>query len=184
MIGYKVAAADNNRVIITLEIPADAKTNLYRSNIVDPQTAKYRTNKAIILKIEGNRGKEYLSASSIFSGDVKIRYNVGEVVETNFDRNIDKVCSTGIHFFLDKDVARNYGLEKIENGIIISYHDNGSIEKEESYLNGELYRKNLYWYMDINLNGICYSWNKMVTNWEMTRNKMGKLPKIFQAWDK
>ena len=184
MIGYKVAKTDDKRVIITLEIPADAKTNLHRSNIVDSEKAKYRSNKVKVLKIEDNRRKEYMTAVSICINDRKIEYVVGEVIETKFDNNIDNVCSSGIHFFLDKEVAKNYMLEKIENGVLISYHDNGSVEKEESYLNGDLFRLTRYWYMDNNQNGICYTWNKTETKWDILRYKMGKLPEIFRAWNK
>jgi hypothetical protein len=40
MLGYKIAKSFGKRVVITLEIPEDAITNVKRTNIVHAETAK------------------------------------------------------------------------------------------------------------------------------------------------
>jgi hypothetical protein len=106
MLGYKIARHGAKRVLITLEIPEDAKTNLYRPSIVNKETAKYRTNKAKVLKIEDADGKSYDTATTSIYNKKKLTYRVGEVVEEPaFDPMLEVVCTEGIHFFLDKHVA-------------------------------------------------------------------------------
>jgi hypothetical protein len=59
MIGYKIAKNGDRRVIVTLEIPADALTNMGRSTVAVRETATYRVNKVIVLKIEDSEGNCY-----------------------------------------------------------------------------------------------------------------------------
>jgi len=127
MIGYKIAQVHNlsyksgglndqdiRRVLVTLEIPDDAKTNLHRKDIVDSTKAKYRCNKAKVLKIEDNEGTEYQEATTLCYSDKKLKYVVGEEVEEkNYNTDIEVVCGEGIHFFLDKEVALLFGLDDL-----------------------------------------------------------------------
>ncbi len=136
MIGYKVAKCGEKRAIVTLEIPEDAITNMNRSTIAVRQTAKYRANKVKVISIEDKEGNTYKIARSCFF-DRDILYEVHKmVVCEDFDMTLENVCSSGIHFFLDRKVAEQYELEKIENGTLTSYHDNGGKFIEQSYVNG------------------------------------------------
>jgi antitoxin component YwqK of YwqJK toxin-antitoxin module len=129
MIGYKVAKnGGDTRVVITLEIPEDALTNMERSTIRVKDTAKYRTNKAIVVKIEDQKGNKYTSAKSFVHKDKSLTYTLGEtLIIEDYDSDIEKVCSSGIHFFLNKHVAEVYELNKndIENGLYQLWYDNG-----------------------------------------------------------
>ena len=64
MLGYKIAEHGNVRVLVTLEIPDDALTNMNRYDIFDAMKAKYRTNKAKVLDIEDEQGTKYTHANS------------------------------------------------------------------------------------------------------------------------
>ena len=154
MIGYKIAKAGETRVVITLEIPDDAVTNMSRKSIVNVDTAKYRTNKAKVLKIEDENGKEYDSAKS-FSYDKKSLNYVSNktIVVDDYDMNLDEVCSSRIHFFLTRRCAELYGLKKIQNGLYQSWYENGQKYMECTYLNGERH-------------GLFQCWHKNGNKWD------------------
>jgi antitoxin component YwqK of YwqJK toxin-antitoxin module len=138
MIGYKLAKNNGKRVIITLSIPEDAITNINRKNIVDKNTAKHRTDKATVLKIEDSHGNEYTEAKSSFYGS-GLEYKLNEtLIIEDYDTNLETVCSTGIHFFLERRVAELYNLDVIENGLYQSWYDNGQKQTECNFVNGKL----------------------------------------------
>jgi antitoxin component YwqK of YwqJK toxin-antitoxin module len=147
MLGYKVAKSLDKRVVITLEIPEDAITNMKRSNIVKAETAKYRTMKAKVIKIEDSDGKTYNEAVSFNYSKNTLTYKLDEeLVCHDFDMNLEDVCSKGIHFFLSKSLAETYGLDSIENGVLISYWQNGVKTNEENFVNGVKHGMILSWY--------------------------------------
>ena len=126
MIGYKAAFNENTRVVITLEIPDDALTNINRTSVVVKEKAKHRANKVKVLKIEDKQGKEYKTAETGFFREKILVYRVGETLEEpTYDTDIEQVCSRGIHFFLDKTVAEQYEILEIENGLLESFYDTG-----------------------------------------------------------
>lgn len=82
--------------IVKLLIPEDAK----RSSAT---TYKCRASKAICLEIEG--GLTEISSDR----DSEFIYRVGETVEvSDFDENRWNECSTGIHFFISREMAKQY----------------------------------------------------------------------------
>ncbi len=91
------------KVIVKLEIPADAK----RSSAT---TRKCRASKAKVLDITSIDGKtHYKIAGSCWADHFK--YKVGETVEpTNgkFDTNRWNECAIGIHHFITREEAVNY----------------------------------------------------------------------------
>ena len=98
-IGYKKA----RRHIVKLEILADAK----RSSAT---TRKCRCSAAKVLSITTLDGKDD-GTQFISSGrDSNFVYRVGEIVRVDdFDENRWNECSTGIHFFITRDEAVEYG---------------------------------------------------------------------------
>ena len=96
-IGYKKASG----CLIELLILEDAK----RSSAT---TAKCRCNKAKVLDIENiETGKKVNEINSNY--DINFIYKVGEIIHVdNFDNNRWNECSTGIHFFVNKENAINY----------------------------------------------------------------------------
>lgn len=101
-IGYKKAIGG---VIIELEIPGDAKRSSANGR-------KCRCNKAYVRAIykRNNIGEwtEITEARSKF--DPNFVYKVGEMVKVdNFDENRWNECAPGIHFFISKQEAIDYG---------------------------------------------------------------------------
>lgn len=98
-IAYKIA----QNKIVKLRIPSDAK----RSNAT---TNKCRGSKAEVLAIENLDGTpaEVTEVSSDFDDD--FIYRIGETVSVpDFDEDRWNECSSGIHFFLSREEAANYG---------------------------------------------------------------------------
>ena len=97
-IGYKKAAGK----IVVLEIAADSR----RSSAT---TRKCRCSKAKVLRIEEINGSVSDVNSVPSNRDRNFIYEVGETVEVkDFDDNRWNECSTGIHFFINKEAARRY----------------------------------------------------------------------------
>lgn len=96
-IGYKKA----NEHLIKLLILEDSK----RSSAT---TLKCRCDKAKVLSITNIKtGKEISEIASDY--DKNFIYKVGKIVEVkDFDDNRWNECSTGIHFFINKESAINY----------------------------------------------------------------------------
>ena len=96
-IGYKKAG----EYIVELLILEDAK----RSSAT---TAKCRCSKAKVLNIEDIKtGLKVIEASSNYNPE--FIYRVGEIITVDdFDENRWNECSTGIHFFMNRENAINY----------------------------------------------------------------------------
>ena len=96
-IGYKKA----NRYLIKLLIPENAK----RSSAT---TLKCRCSEARVLDIEDIKtGLKVQAVNSSY--DYQFIYRVGEIVTVeDFDEDRWNECSTGIHFFMNKENAINY----------------------------------------------------------------------------
>ena len=147
IIGYKIAKAGEIRVVVTLEIPEDAITNMKRKDIVDINYAKHRTNKAKVVKIQDENGNQYYSAVSFGYDKKTLNYKLNDTIVINdYDMNLENVCSTGIHFFLTRRGAELYGLEHIENGLLEKWYDNGQKFEERTYVNGRCYGLGHRWH--------------------------------------
>ena len=97
-IGYKTA----DDKIIVLEIPADAER-------YSATTKKCRCSKAKVLHIEELDGSISKVKCVKSDWDENFIYELGKTVSvSNFDRNRWNECSTGIHFFMNKIMAKQY----------------------------------------------------------------------------
>lgn len=96
-IGYKKVG----KYIVKLLIMEDNKRN-------SATTLKCRCDKAKVLDIEKiDTGEKIESTPSDY--DINFIYKVGEIVKVdNFDENRWNECSTGIHFFMNKQNAIKY----------------------------------------------------------------------------
>ena len=98
-IGYKKC---RNDLIVELEIPEDA----YRCSAT---SKKCRCSKAKVLSITNLDGSESKSDVAVSKYDSSFVYSIGETVEvTDFDQNRWNECSTGIHFFINREDAVKY----------------------------------------------------------------------------
>ena len=98
-IGYKKC---RNNLIVELEIPEDA----YRCSAT---SKKCRCSKAKVLSITNLDGSESKSGVAVSKYDSSFVYRIGETIEvTDFDQNRWNECSTGIHFFMNREDAIKY----------------------------------------------------------------------------
>ena len=98
-IGYKKC---RNNLIVKLEIPEDA----YRCSAT---SKKCRCSKAKVLSITNLDGSESKSGAAVSEYDSSFVYRIGGTVEvTDFDQNRWNECSTGIHFFMNREDAVKY----------------------------------------------------------------------------
>lgn len=98
-IGYKKC---RNNLIVELEIPEDA----YRCSATNK---KCRCSKAKVLSITNLDGSESTSDVAVSKHDLSFVYRIGETVEvTDFDQNRWNECSTGIHFFMNREDVVKY----------------------------------------------------------------------------
>ena len=98
-IGYKKC---RNDLIVKLEIPEDA----YRCSAT---SKKCRCSKAKVLSITNLGESESTSDVAVSKYDSSFVYRIGETVEvTDFDQNRWNECSTGIHFFMNREDAVKY----------------------------------------------------------------------------
>ena len=191
---YKSAQNCIVKLRLDLDDPT-TKTNLDRTNITNDDSlyAKYRTNKAFVLEIYDKDTKKQMNEiNSDYSN--KFKYRVDESIQENkYDDNLEKVNTTGIHFFLSEEVAyfwnkkmyndtfkRWYDNGKLErlctyrngliDGLFQEWHElNGRIQFESNYLNGKLHGE----YKEFYDNGL----TKIQCNY---RN--GKLHKTYKKW--
>lgn len=99
-IGYKKAS----NLIVELEILSDAKR-------LSATGRKCRCDKAKVLSIQNLDGTISDKQSVCSTYDSKFVYTVGEVVSVdNFDEDRWNECSTGIHFFINRQEAVDYEL--------------------------------------------------------------------------
>ena len=157
MIGYKIAHINSKRVLVTLDIPNDAKTNSNRSNILDIKHAKYRCNKCKVIKINDLDGNEYNEAYSLYYNQ-NFKYILNEEIIIDNYKDNEEVCREGIHYFIDKITALTYRLvdivyivkdnkfqlqaeNKLKDGEYIDYNHDGSFKNicqfKNNMFNGE-----------------------------------------------
>jgi len=97
-IGFKKA---NNHIVV-LEIPEDAKR-------LSATGRKCRCNKAKVLEIQNIDGTASELTEIKSDYDSYFIYRIGEIVSVDdFDEDRWNECSTGIHFFINRQEAVNY----------------------------------------------------------------------------
>ena len=123
---YKKGANDT---IIVLEIPVDAKTNEDRTGIVDPLYAKYRCDKAKVVRIYNQKtGEEQQETMNVISSQGTQKYEVGKMITVDYDENKNEVCSKGIHYYKTEDQAKMFNLEpKNYTGTYKTWYENGQL---------------------------------------------------------
>lgn len=127
------------RVVVTLEVPADARHNMNRAGVVNKATAKHRVDRAIVKDIEDADGNHYASATSAFYS-IKAVYNVGHlIVDPNYETDASQVCAAGIHIFNTRRVAEQFEITTYTTGVYDEYYDNGQLRLRESYKDGKRY---------------------------------------------
>ena len=148
MIRYKACLNS----IATLKLLPDSKTNENRFDVFDPNFAKFRTNKCIVLDLTNPiTNIKYKKDVSMY--DRTLKYKIGKTVKIRFyNNNPNKICARGIHYFKTYDAAvswfyrENPYTSELKYGTYGFYRDNGRIYKEYEYY--EHHRKLTVWYED------------------------------------
>ncbi len=133
--------------IVTLELLNDSVTNEKR-DVVNDKYAKFRCDKSIVIGITNVKTGEKM-VEDVSIRDNKFIYNVGKIVETCFDEDLNRVCGKGIHYFKTEDAAMVWFYNQNENfpdGKIISWHENGQKYCEGTYKDGERDGKWIWWW--------------------------------------
>ena len=134
--------------IVTLQLLPDSVTNESRKEVVNSDYAKFRTNKAKVIKLVNPLTKESLD-QDISLYDSFFIYKKGEIVSTYFDSSPDKVCGKGIHYFKTYKAALSwyyYNNCCYTTGTYIGCWDNGQKRCERTYKNGKLDGPRRGWY--------------------------------------
>jgi len=179
-IGYKKA---EDGYIVKLEILG--KNNENRSNIVDPIHAKHRCSEAKVLDIfHWKTGKKIESIGGLYNP--KFIYTLNETITTKFDKNLELVCSSGIHYFKTLEQAENWNLESPRDGKLIEYYGDGRKDSEYNIINGKIEGKHIQYYItgkilsitnfkDGRRNGKCEEFYITGNTWEVKNYKDEKL---------
>ena len=133
---YKSAGCLND-YLVTLEIdPDDSNTTLSRTVEVSA-TAKYRCRRAFVISIEHKSTGERLDSIESNYSDMFI-YTVGRwVEEPDYNKDIQEVCTSGIHFFKSREPAL-YWEWRPKNGPWKSWYDDGNLWEECIYRDNKL----------------------------------------------
>ena len=180
-----------------MEIDPNGPNNMKRSDVVDPDHAKYRCRSAKVVGIENVLTGE--TAEKAYSGhDKRFCYRVGEMIEEpEYNTNIERVCDKGIHFYLTEEPAKFHALDLIGfkgyTGEWMEWHENGKRQKhgwfkdgkrdgewEEWYDNGQRYTHG--WYKDGERVGEWEEWYDSGQHWEHGWFKDGKMDGEWEMW--
>ena len=164
-IGYKKCRGGR---IVVLEICGNH--NEEREGIVDKRFAKMRCSKARVIRIYDmhDRSIEYKEAFGI--RHKSFRYTVGEVVEpvNDFNKDLNKVCASGIHYFLTEEPAYYMGYIP-KNGTYKEWYENGQMHMKCTFKNG-------------NEDGLYEVWHSNGQMMNRCTCKNGKLDGLYEKW--
>jgi hypothetical protein len=145
---YKSCYDDKgDKWLIVLKRTPTTITNEKRNSIVDAPKAKHRGNEFEVIMIVNINNPNITLDTFTNKYNLNVlssaTYTVGKIVkpEKEFCNDLERVCESGIHFFIDVLRAISYNHDQKQpqdfNGIWIKYHDNGKIEKKYNCRNGK-----------------------------------------------
>ncbi len=124
--------------IVILKKPSENfQCNETRQNIVNKKFAKFRCNGLITVAIYDLLHKKFINGFSHFvyvesREGWSIQYRVGKLsVPNSYNKNIEEICTHGIHYFLSLEAALCYKdgfvTQRFANGIKHYYNHNGKL---------------------------------------------------------
>jgi antitoxin component YwqK of YwqJK toxin-antitoxin module len=185
--------------VVILERLPDTVTNENRNNITNKECkffAKYRGSKFLVKdifhKFDSTKKVSSISSSNF---ENKLEYKIGKVIiSDNFDINLEKVCSNGIHYFLNLLCAFYYSLHKIQNGEYLGWYDNGQQYIKCTYTDDKINEEYLSWnengqqyikctYTDDKINEEYLSWYENGQQYIKCTYTDGKLNGEYLSWN-
>lgn len=128
------------------------KTNEKRKNVVNKAHAKFRSNKLYIVDIFDIFDSNITKTQIVHECDtgfklIRILYEIGKIIECDqYDENIDKICTRGIHYFKTPITAYYYrDVPKKYTGHWITWYDSGQKASEGGYIDGYQSGRWIFW---------------------------------------
>jgi antitoxin component YwqK of YwqJK toxin-antitoxin module len=142
--------------IVVLEKLIDTITNELRTNIIDPKYAKYRANKlkTILIINKFDTSNVIMEIQNSCHEEKKVVYITDEIIEIDdYDYDLNKVWSTGIHYF--KTIEQSFFWELLKfnptyTGKCIEWHEGGNKCEEGEYKEGIPEGKWIKWHTNGN----------------------------------
>lgn len=129
--------------ILDSGINNELRSGIKRQNA---KTAEYRCSKALVLDIYHKDTKERVD-KGVSLNYRQLVYEVGKVVEVeDYEKNLEKTCSRGIHYFLSEECAYFYATSTYGyNGVFKAWYANGQMLWLATYKDGKLHGKAKKW---------------------------------------
>ena len=141
-------------IVIMKKLP-DTICNESRKGIVDPPHAKFRANKRLVVSIEHTiTGKKIKRIQNTSYEDKQIWYEESKKVSaSDYNSDLNKVCTSGIHYFLSRDAAFYWKNAQTSdagklNGPYKTWYHNGQKCVEYTYVDGKLDGSHQRWYQN------------------------------------
>ena len=133
--------------IVVLQKLADTITNESRS-VVDADCAKFRADKLQVVDIihKFDQTTRDSICNSVYEHK-QIVYKKGEIIEVeDFNKKLNEVCTTGIHYYKTMKVAFYLELEIVRDGEWSCWYRTGQVKSNGSYKDGKEEGEWEYWY--------------------------------------
>jgi hypothetical protein len=170
---YFYKKCKQNKFVILKRIPGVTRCNDNRKDIVNPQYARYRIDKAHVVYICDIFNPLNTYDDAISKWDKNFIYRINCDIESKYNENPNLIETDGIHVFKNVRPAFQYQLlythiTKELPGILvqIDYYDNGAIKEFYAVTEGKYIGPYIHWYptgiksgeqyyVDHKLNGFC-----------------------------
>lgn len=147
--------------IVFLRKLPDTMTNENRNNVVYSRFAQFRANKLEVYLIVA-KDNPNITTDKVYNSTYKkkICYEVGKTITIeDYDTNIDKICSPGIHYFKSIECAYYFDILNLSkfSGLFFSWYPNG-VKKHEYFYNeiSQLHGKYIEMYESGYIKKICF----------------------------
>ncbi len=144
--------------IVVLEKPEDVLCNEMRTGIIDKNFAKFRANGLwckFIIHFKTFACPTKIRHDVVY-GTKNIVYKIGEfITPDDYNKDIEKVCTNGIHYFLTLEAAFYYNLIPF-CGRYQFHTENGRLYAICNYRDFELHGEMIEWYANGNIENRSY----------------------------
>ncbi len=135
-----------NYIVKMKKLP-DTRTNETRTGVIDRKHAKFRADKLFVVSIEHETTGEKIDEIENTFYEEKVCYIVSQEVSVeDYDPDLNRVCTTGIHYFLSRESAFYWNIAKVKDGQYYKWYENGQKNEECTYRDGVKHGPYHSWY--------------------------------------
>ena len=179
--------------IVTMKKQVDTICNESRAGVVDRMHAMFRADKLLVVSIiHKESGKTIDRIQNTTYRHNQIWYEVSKVVSVdNYWSYLDRVCATGIHYFLSREAAFYWNYRN-KDGSNLSWYDSGQKLEERTNIGpGRAILKRWYTdgkkqlelnYINGKLHGLYQSWHMNGKKHEECNYVRDKLHGFYRRW--